>query len=295
MSYLERIRTANRADLGASRRFVVAGEPVGWITDAFAAVLARWPDVFLVEDRRLTLRPDVEAGGPPARSRAVAAVLRRLRDEGVVTGWRDEQYPVGLGWGRAPLMTMERAAVPCFGVGGYGVHMNGFCRPDRGLHLWVAKRSATKATDPGKLDQLVAGGQPAGMGLIDNLVKECEEEAGIPAELAVRARPAGVVTYALSTTQGFRPDVLFVFDLELPPDFRPRNADGEVEAFYLWPVERVAEVVRSSDAFKFNCALVVIDFLIRHGVISPEEPDYAAIVAGLRGREAFLRAPAHSG
>ena len=62
----------------------------------------------------------------------------------------------------------------------------------------------------------------------------------------------------------------------------PRNTDGEVDSFYLWPIERVMREVLDGGSFKLNCALVVIDFLIRHGYIRPEEPDYRRLVAGLR-------------
>ena len=50
------------------------------------------------------------------------------------------------------------------------------------------------------------------------------------------------------------------------------------------PIAEVAEIVRGSrDVFKFNCSLVVIDFLIRHGQIGPEHPEYFYLVTGLRG------------
>jgi len=62
----------------------------------------------------------------------------------------------------------------------------------------------------------------------------------------------------------------------------PRNTDGEIVEFYLWPIDKVAEIVRETTEFKFNCNLVIIDFLIRHGFILPEEPDYLEILAGLR-------------
>jgi hypothetical protein len=38
------------------------------------------------------------------------------------------------------------------------------------------------------------------------------------------------------------------------------DADGEVESFELVPVYEVAEVIRTSQRYKPNCALVVIDF-----------------------------------
>jgi hypothetical protein len=46
------------------------------------------------------------------------------------------------------------------------------------------------------------------------------------------------------------------------------------------------ELVRTSDAFKFNCSLVVIDFLIRNGLIGPEHPEYLDLAAGLRSGQA---------
>jgi hypothetical protein len=42
---------------------------------------------------------------------------------------------------------------------------------------------------------------------------------------------------------------------------------------------RITEHTRE---FKFNCALVNIDFFIRHGLLAPEHPEYLAIQAGLR-------------
>jgi hypothetical protein len=86
----------------------------------------------------------------------------------------------------------------------------------------------------------------------------------------------------MENEEGVRNDVLFVYDLALPTDFVPRNTDGEIEEFYLWPVERVIETLASGDAFKFNVALVVIDFLVRRGLLPPEDPDYLEIVHGLR-------------
>ena len=76
---------------------------------------------------------------------------------------------------------------------------------------------------------------------------------------------------------------MFCYDLEMPADFTPVNTDGEIDEFELWPIDRVAARVRDSFDFKFNCNLAIIDFLIRHGYLTPEiEPDYVDIVLGLR-------------
>ena len=59
----------------------------------------------------------------------------------------------------------------------------------------------------------------------------------------------------------------------------PQAADGEVEAFELWPIARVLETVRDTDDFKFNVNLVLIDLFIRLGLIA--EPEASALRAKL--------------
>lgn len=104
----------------------------------------------------------------------------------------------------------------------------------------------------------------------------------MPAELADRAIPVGAVTYCRDSQRGLKPDVMYCYDLELPDDFVPCCTDGEVETFYRLPVAEVRDLVRDTGEFKLNCNLVIIDFLIRHGLIEQSDPDYLAILRGLR-------------
>lgn len=281
MSYLDHIRACNNADLSRFVPFIVAGQRVGWLRPEFVARLADWPDVFEIDDSRVAIASTLDDFA--SRSTAVEGPLRALATTGVIDGWREEPYPVMSVWGDPPLLQMERAAVPHFGVRAWGVHMNGFVRREDGLHMWVATRARDKPTYPGMLDNTVAGGQPIGITPRDNLIKECGEEAGIPEALAKQAQPVGVISYCHETLDGAKPDQMFCYDLELPSDFTPVNTDGEIDEFELWPIGRVAERVRDSFDFKFNCNLAIIDFLIRHGILTPEnEADYVDIVLGLR-------------
>ena len=128
----------------------------------------------------------------------------------------------------------------------------------------------------------MAGGQPYGLTLEENLVKECDEEASIPASFALGAVPTGSVSYRMETEDGLRSDTLFTYDLELPADFEPVANDGEVAWFQRWPVERIMAKVRDEpEAFKFNVPLVLIDFFVRHGLLGPEEPDRDGLEAAL--------------
>ncbi len=279
MSFLDRIAECNAHDLAGFRPFDVAGQTVGHVRHDFAARLAEFTDIFEVSGARVQMTPALDSFD--ARTAALEPVLRTLADEGLLPGWRDEAYPVAARFTDPPLLQIERAAVPAFGVRAYGVHMNGYIRKPDGLHMWIGRRAKDKPTYPGMLDNMVAGGQPIGMGLRENLIKECAEEANIPAELAARAVPVGAITYVHEAPEGLKPDVQFCFDLEISEDFTPENTDGEIEAFMLWPIGQVAEAVRETGEFKFNCNLVIIDFLVRHGKIPPDHPDYLEIVSGL--------------
>src|SRR3546814_16249753 len=94
--------------------------------------------------------------------------------------------------------------------------------------MWIGRRARDKHTYPGMLDNMVAGGQPLGLSLRENLVKECAEEAAIPPALAERAVAVSAIPDRHMKEEGFKPDVQFCFDLALQPDFVPPNPDGEI-------------------------------------------------------------------
>lgn len=284
MSYLDKIRACNAWDPGQFLPFYALGCRVGSLKPAFAVELGRWPDQFRVRSDRVDW-----AGAPDgfeARTAALAQVTRTLAEEGVTVPLHGEQYPLTPGRRDQAVCLIDRAFAPYFGARAYGQHLNGFVRrADGGLgsiEMWIGRRAADRRLYPLHLDNLVAGGLPFGVTLADNLRKECREEANIPPELADCAVPVGAVTYCRNSERGLKPDVMYCYDLELPEDFVPRCTDGEVDAFYRLPVAEVARLVRDTDEFKLNCNLVIIDFLVRHGVLSQDDPDYLPILHGLR-------------
>ncbi|KAF8029383.1 hypothetical protein BT93_E1933 [Corymbia citriodora subsp. variegata] len=116
----------------------------------------------------------------------------------------------------------------------------------------------------------------------ENLIKESEEEAGIPRIISCGAIPVGAVSYMDINGYSYKRDVLFCYDLKLPESFTSNNQDGEVESFKLIPVAQVANVIRRTKFFKPNCALVITDFLFRHGYIKPEYVGYLDLLESLR-------------
>jgi len=282
MAYLDHVAACNVHDIAKFRPFLVGDAQVGWIRHDTARRLAAFPEAFrFTGESAVCLHPGLDT--PEDRSRAIDAVAAALARDGAAPPLRGERYPVTGRWGEAPLMTIDRGIVSVFGIGAFGVHVNGVVAKADGLHLWIGKRAADKPVAPGKLDNMIAGGQPAHLGLMDNLVKEAAEEADVPEALARTARPVGAICYCLEDRWGLKPDVMFCYDLAVPEDFTPRNTDGEMAEFRLLPIAEVARLVRDTDDFKFNVNLVILDFLLRHGWLSPDdEPDYVDIVRGLR-------------
>ncbi|SBW11426.1 Thiamine pyrophosphokinase [uncultured Alphaproteobacteria bacterium] len=260
---------------------VVDGRAAAWPSAAARAEMARLADDFADRGDHWTFAPGRDDFA--ARSAALERLCARLRAAGAIRAPRGETYAVVGEWGEAALAALDRGAAEAIGIRAFGVHLNGYVRRADGLHMWISRRARDKEVAPGKLDNMVAGGQPAGLGLLDNLVKECGEEASLPPALAHRATPVGLVRYCFSGARGLKPDTLFCYDLEVPDDVVPTPSDGESEGFELWHVERVLDTLAEGWAFKFNVPLVILDFALRHGVLTPENAaEYTAVASGLR-------------
>ena len=278
MSFADHIRACNNFDRARVVPLIAGGRRIGWLRRDNAVALARFDTVFAVEPERVAL---VASGDVDRVSAAVDEVVEALVAERNIPKWRNETFDVMACWGEPPLFRLDRGAVPFFGVRAYGVHLNGYRFVDGRMHLWIGRRAPDKRVAPDKLDNIVAGGMGNGHGIYETLVKESEEEGGIPEFLVKDAVPVGAVTYCMETELGIRDDVLFVYDIKLPDAFEPKNSDGEIVRFDLMPAEAVVDRVRKTDDFKFNVNLVILDFALRHGLISVEDPEYLDVASGL--------------
>lgn len=257
------------------------GRVIAWPSPAAAAEIASLGENFRKIPSGWEFSPNCATVAE--RSAALAAVAARLRAKGLLRQPRGELYAVLPEWGEPMVATLDRSAAVALGIRCFGVHLNGYVRRADGLHLWISRRARDKEVAPGKLDNIVAGGQPAGLSLRDNLAKECGEEASLSPALAARAVPVGLVRYCFSTERGLKPDTLFCYDLEVPDDVIPTPNDDESEGFELWLVAEVMRTLAETNDFKFNVPLVILDFALRHGVLTPENcAEYTAIAAGLR-------------
>lgn len=247
------------------------------------------------DDRILTLTVGTNAD---ERSEAIKNTLLALKETGhfkVLQKWRNELYAV-YGRGRELLFNLDRSASPLFGVVTYGVHMSAYTKSKEGeLKIWVPRRARSKQTYGGMLDNAVAGGMASGESAFECIVRESAEEASLPDDLIrSKVKSCGTVTYfhirtekAGGETRLLQPECQYIYDIELPEDVVLKPGDGEAEEFYLWSVEEVQEAMKKGE-FKPNCALVMLDFFIRHGILTAEnEKDYIEIVSRLHRRLEF--------
>jgi 8-oxo-dGTP pyrophosphatase MutT (NUDIX family) len=233
-------------------------QPLGLITHQQAQRLGAW----------LPLQPvpggwswQAESLTPLARSAQLRVAALALREEGLITGWRDEDYA---SWGTVDvpgepgedeLFRLERAAFRYFGFRSHAVHINGFT-PEGAI--WRAQRAWTKPTDPGLGDNLAAGGLSAGETVWSCAWRELREEAGLlPQDVSALTFVGSMVTQR-QVPEGWHSESLQVFNALLKPGVTPISQDGEVQAFHcLSPDEVMSTIYQQTWTVDAACAMVL--------------------------------------
>ncbi|KUI61185.1 hypothetical protein VP1G_08358 [Cytospora mali] len=209
-----------------------------------------------------------------------------------------EQFPIV---GARFNIGIERSAFSLFGIIGRGAHMTVYVRTEQGLKFWIPRRGATKSTYPSMLDQAVAGGVARGETPLECIAREASEEAGLSADM-VREKVVGAGTVTWFNVSDDRaggepglmnPGILYVYDLEVGEDIEFEPAEDDIESFVLMGTDDVRQALLGGK-FKPSCAMVMLDFFIRHGLISAEnEKDYDEITQRLHRSLPFRTSPSY--
>jgi len=239
-----------------SRPLTIAGRVAGWITPRATECLSGMPGVHVSDEavhvvavprQRLTL--DV----------TMAKIARVLGETGCLRGWRDELLDV-YGEGRR-LCVLERAAMRPLGLLTKAVHLNAWSTDGR---MWLARRSVSKATDPGKWDTLVGGLATASEPLDTSLVRESFEEAGLqPSDLRNRSPLHIILRMHRRLPEGYQVEDVLISDCVLPDGTRPQNQDGEVSEIQLASLDEVRALLEA-DEFTQEAEACMLDSLARH-------------------------------
>lgn len=204
----------------------------------------------------------INGGRPALLSQTWSALAERMREGGFIPGWRNEAFAYLDQQGHA-LFQLERAAFRTFGLKSMASHMNGFTED---CQIWLGRRSEIKQIDPGKLDNLSAGGISADETPWVCARRELWEEAGIPQAIAAGIQPAGRMEMRRPTPPlGFHAESLFIYDLLIPGNLLPTNHDGEVAGFIAVSYGEAAARILA-DEFTADAALVTADFILRRSI-----------------------------
>lgn len=249
-----------------------------------------WPSQFTIDDASRTVT--LTAASATQVNQAFQAACDAAIDSGQfpsLNGLHSEPFLIPGARYDEPIQ-VERFTSSVFGICTRGSHMTAFVRDAESsdpndLKIWVARRSKHLFTYPGMLDSTVAGGVKASDTPWNCIIAECDEEARLSQDLTLtRVKSTGVVTLMNRSprTDLVHGEILYVYDLELQPGETPSPRDEEVEAFELMGWKEVVQRMKAGE-FKPNVCHVMIDFLIRHGLVTHDtEQEYVDICTRLR-------------
>ncbi|HTN48780.1 MAG TPA: DUF4743 domain-containing protein [Burkholderiaceae bacterium] len=234
--------------------FVVADHAVGWVAPAVSSFLVEQAHGF--EHRHQTLR--LISSDPVHCGRLLNEAAARLRDAGLLRGWRNEALAVRAQCGGPVLATVERAAFRPLGITTEAVHLNAFA--DDGT-LLVARRAAHKSIDPGLWDNLVGGMVPADETLEQALEREAWEEAGLSLD-RIEVHHGRRFHVRRSVPEGYQSEVIHVYDATLGADTICANQDGEVDVIERRELPALLEALEREE-FTLESALATLETLTR--------------------------------
>ncbi|KAI1458977.1 putative thiamine pyrophosphokinase [Annulohypoxylon moriforme] len=274
-------------------RFYLPGDDraFGYITPTTITQMP-WTSDFKVDEssRTVHLSPEDSNDIVASSAAAITKLLRAAQDAksfSKLSNWLGEKFPV-LG---APFpFAVDRAIAPYFGIVSTGVQLTIFPRDESGSisKIWVARRADNKPTYPGKLDTAVGGGVNYDETPFESLMREAKEELGIDAKAALSSGSISWFQIKNSTEENPLPlvecGVQYVYDLEVDAKTKLDPAEDGIDWLKLLSVDEVKDALRRRE-FKPSSACVMVDFLVRHGIINAEnDRDFAEIVSRLHRR-----------
>ena len=249
--YAQLLQHTQELPQAGSRGVTVCGHLCGWATAQAAACLANFEGVHL-SDHAVHIAW-AQAPGPQVDA-LLARIAQHLNTAGLIKSWRGELLNV-MAYNHA-IAAIERGATRPLGFITQAVHLHAWS-PDH--HLWVAKRAASKATDPNMWDTLVGGLAVAFEDLDTSLLRESEEEAGlVPAQLDQRQPMRCLMRMHRQLPEGYQVEDVLVSDCILAADTIPHNKDGEVSEIRLLSIPEWWQMTLEG-AFTLEAELVLID------------------------------------
>ena len=268
--------------------------PFGYLHCSFIEAMT-WPSCWEInhQKRRLT---SIGLKSFEDRTRAIKNTLELAYEEGKIPSMRKRANEALAVYApdREHVLDMEVLAVDSFGIVASSVHLITYVITAEGRKYWIQRRAKDKPTFPGMLDSTAAGNLISTEEPLDGMVRENEEEAGIP-QCYTRAniKACATVSYQMSKCNDGRPGSLphlqYNYELELPQRIVPFSTDGEVDEFMLLSLDELCDALTRGD-FKPNITMTYVAYLVRHEYINiSNEQNLAEVCARLnRKHDLFI-------
>jgi len=233
-----------------------------------------WSDNFIKDDKSKCIRVKGTSNGE-GTANAVNAAFQEVIDAAIdsnifpkVLHGHSEMYLIAREQG---LITIERFGTSLFGTLARGVYLTGYKRVNGSFKFWVSRRGS-KVLSPNKLDMTAAGGVRADQTPLDCLLQEASEEASLDPEFVRKnAKKTDAITYVTRhpDTELLYSCIMYGYQLDLQDKIPKSGNVDEVAEFTLRSVEEV-QAAMLHNGFRAGCSLFMIDFFMRHGIITKE-------------------------
>ncbi|KAL2759927.1 hypothetical protein ACRALDRAFT_1060100 [Sodiomyces alcalophilus JCM 7366] len=295
LEFLDRMEVRD-SQLAASWKFCLTkkGKPVvfGHMREKVAVLFQdHCQDLFTFDPKRKHMIPRKERSARELEQTFKTALDRLFEADKARWGNRrpkhdaDNLSPV---LGASIPFSMPSDLVSLLGIVTSGAHLNVFHGKGSGMKIWLMRRGPSMSSYPNVYDQLVAGGtEPTkdadgGATIRREASEEIENwEAKFPRWRETMTTPASTLQYHFVNPSKvhplpkphmrgmYEPGIRYVFDYEVSdPQEDFWAAESRMTVAGPFSVSEV-EAFLKGNQFKPNCALVMVDFLMRKGAISP--------------------------
>lgn len=278
MKFSDAIRPYKSADLTGFVRVIIAGQPIGWTRREFAVLADGFNDTWDFQDEALHLSNAY--ADYDARTQAIDETFVALSEAGHLPSMPDYGSLGGIDWypiysnGQANdrLAIIKRFYAPFLGIHNEAIMVHGF----HDNRYWAAKRGKIVEYGAGLLDIMVAGAVRHDQNLEEAILDEGMAEANIDATWLPHIKPVQKLHFYYLTERGFLMNETFhIYDFDTHNTFEPKtNLPLEVEGFQEYSIPEIMIAVQHGNIFKGQINMVLADFLIRHGHLTAEHPDY---------------------
>nr|XP_018266414.1 uncharacterized protein I303_00389 [Kwoniella dejecticola CBS 10117]OBR88572.1 hypothetical protein I303_00389 [Kwoniella dejecticola CBS 10117] len=199
------------------------------------------------------------------------------------------------------VLEIERSAAPIFGFTVPNVHLIAHQGEGGDVRIWVQKHvdidKDGQSREKFNTSVTLSGAVPAGKTPFEAAVTAAHEDAGWTEDFTkAHMKNTGMVSlFQIAKWGGLVPGT-YVYDLRLPSEdsigYQVPKSSDESTTFQSLSISEVFAALNKNE-FRPTSAAVMVDFLIRHGHITPEnEPNYAKIIRRLH-RRTGIAGPGH--